>query len=415
MGFDQRGADRAQVVGQPDPDPGLLARGGLAVPVERHGRGDRRILHAGVVMAVVGTVAVLRSLRHVLGLHQPLDDLDAALMADGDDAARDREILAPVRGARVDGAVDLVEPRLDGAGLDLDLAGPVVVAETLDLLQPGLQLPDLCTFLFGGVGGLGMDSPVAGGVLPRDADHGRDPFPPRRQFVGGLPEPVHGEPVQQHRVLEPGAGLVAACEEVAHDLPAGGLVGLRADESRYHRRAGHALLGQEPLHLPGGRAVPLGRDLLPDGQLAFPVGCYGEGLQHFQVDPVGPVGVQEFRRGAAEAEPLLDEPLGGAEPRRDGGDRLTGRGQLSEGLHLVGGMHGDADDVLGERDLAGIHVPGPDLAGHRMVGIDGAFPGQLLQGLEAAAPGDDGMGSGTVRVFRVGADDEVLQQSEGGN
>lgn len=48
-----------------------------------------------------------------------------------------------------------------------------------------------------------------------------------------------------------------------------------------------------------------------------------------------------------------------------------------------------------------------------MVGIDGPFPGQFLQRLEATSARNDGMASGSVRVFRVGEDDEVLQEPEG--
>ena len=121
---------------------------------------------------------------------------------------------------------------------------------------------------------------------------------------------------------------------------------------------------------PAEGAVALGRDLFPDRHLALAVDGDGEGLQHFKVDLVGAVGVQQLGRGVAEAQTLLDDALGRAEAGGDGGDRLAGRDQLGEGDHLVGGVHGDADDVLGERNLAGLCVAGPDLAGHRMAGIE---------------------------------------------
>ena len=87
--------------------------------------------------------------------------------------------------------------------------------------------------------------------------------------------------------------------------------------------------------------------------------------------------------------------------------------ELREGGHLVGRVHGDAHDVLRERDLAGLDVAGLDQAGHGMVGADRAVGGQFLQGLEAAPAGDNGV----TAVFdgTVCADDEVLQQSERGD
>ena len=124
--------------------------------------------------------------------------------------------------------------------------------------------------------------------------------------------------------------LALVGEQVAHDGAAGGLVGVHAHEPGDRRAARHALLGQEALHLPGRRAVALAGDLLPDRHLALSVGGDGEGLQHLQADLVGPVGVQQLGRRVAEAQALLDDALGRAETRRDGGDRLAGPGPASE-------------------------------------------------------------------------------------
>ena len=113
---------------------------------------------------------------------------------------------------------------------------------------------------------------------------------------------------------------------------------------------------------------------------------------------------------------MLDEPFGHAETRRDGGHGLAGLGELRESDDLVGGMHGDADDVLGERDFAGLDIAGFDQAGHGVLGIEHAVPDQRLHGLEASAAGDHGIGLGAILLSRlVGADDEVLQQAEGGD
>ena len=354
-------------------------------------------------------------LRHVLGLDQPGDDLERAVAADGGDAAGDREVLAPEGGAGLDGALDLVEPRLDAGRLLDQRLGPFVVVHVDEFVVAGAEPVDLGLLLVGRHAGLRPDAAVGGGVAPRGLDHRHGPLPACRQLVGGRPELRHGEFFERHRILEPDAALVVVCEQVAQYLAAGGLVGIRADEPGDRRGARHPLLGQEALHLPRRRAIALAGDLFPDRHLAPAVGGDGEGLEHFEVDLVRPVGVQQLRRGVAEPQPLLDQPLGQAEARGDGGDRLAGLGQLREGRHLVRRVHGDAHDVLGERELGGIVIPGPDLAGHRMAGIEHAVFDQRLHGLEAAAAGDHGETLDAVLTRVVHADDEVLQQAEGGD
>ena len=143
------------------------------------------------------------------------------------------------------------------------------------------------------------------------------------------------------------------------------------------------------------------------------VGGDGEGLQHFEVDLVGAVGVEQVRGHVAEAQALFDQALGGAETRRDGRDGEAGIGQLREGDHLVGRVHGDADDILRQRQLARYRRIGGDQAGHRVVGVDRAVLGQCLHGGEAASAGDHGINTGIGRT--VDADDQVLQQAVGGD
>ena len=424
MRLHQRGADAALIVGEPDADAHLLARLGLAVPRPRHGLGDGRsgggnAMGRGVRVVAVGgpgcRAAGLLRLRHVLGLDQAGDDLERAVIADRDDAAGHPEVLAPVDRAGLDGGLDLVEPRLDAFALGGQLFGPVLVVEIGELVVAGLQPLDLGLLLVGRRTGLRLDAAVARGVVPPGLDHGNGPLPAGRQLIGGRLELAHRHLLQQHWVLEPDAVLVLVGEQVAHDRAAGGLIGLHADEAGDRRRARHPLLGQQALHLPGGGPVALGRDLFPDRHLALAVGGDGEGLQHLEVDLVRPVGVQQFRGGVAEAQALLDDALGGAEARRDGRNRLAGPRELGESHHLVGRVHGDAHDVLGERDLAGLGVAGPDLAGHRTVGVERLVLDQRLHGLQAAPAGDDGVAFGAVLVRLVGADDQILQQAEGGD
>ena len=354
-----------------------------------------------------------RLLRHVLGPDQPVDDLERAVARDGGDAAGDPEILALVDGAGLDAALDLVEAGLDGFGLADQLFGPVIVVELGEDALAGLQLPDLGLLLGRALGGLGMDPAVAGGGVPVDLDHGHRPLPAGRELVLEGAQLLHGEVGQERGVVEPDGAVVLPGEEVAQDLASAGLVGLDTDEPCDRGGAGHALFGEQPLHLPGGGPVALPRDLLPGRHLAGVVGGDGEGLQDLQVDLVGPVGVEQVRRHVAEAEALFDQPLGGAEARRDHGDGEAGIGELGERDHLVGRRHGDSDHVLRQRQLARHVRVGGDQAGHRVVGIDRAVLGQRLHGREAAAAGDHGPGAGIGGA--VDADDQVLEQAMGGD
>ena len=134
------------------------------------------------------------------------------------------------------------------------------------------------------------------------------------------------------------------------------------------------------------------------------VGGDGEGLQHFEVDLAGAVGVEQVRRDIAEAQALLDQALGGAEACRDGGDGEAGIGQLREGDDLVDGMHGDADDVLRQGQLARHIRIGGDQAGHRVVGVDNALLGQCLSNVRAY---------GTVRGVFIREDFWFIAVTEG--
>ena len=274
------------------------------------------------------------------------------------------------------------------------------------------QLLDLGGLLGRGLGGLGVDAAVTGGRAPVDVRHGLGPLPAGRELVGGRRQLRDGKLVQERRVLQPDAVLVLVGEEVAQHRAARGLVGVDADIARHCRAGRHPLLGEHALHLPGGGTVALGRDLLPDRPLAVVVGGDRECLERLEVDVLGAVGVQQLGRRVAEPEPLLDDALADAETRGDGGDGDACVGERRERDHLVGRVHGDADDVLRERELARVGVRG-DLAGHRMIGIERAVLGERLQRREAAAAGDDGEALGTVIVRVVGAGDEVLQQPVG--
>ena len=152
-------------------------------------------------------------------------------------------------------------------------------------------------------------------------------------------------------------------EEVAIDGATGGFVGVHADEFRGGCIGGDAVLGEQALDLPGGGAIALIADLLPGGDLTCVIGGDGEGLQGLEVDVVRAVGVDQLGRGVAEAQALLDGAFGDTEAGGDLGDTRAALREDGEGLYLVRGVHGDADDVLGEGDLRGGRVGVEDETG----------------------------------------------------
>ena len=90
-------------------------------------------------------------------------------------------------------------------------------------------------------------------------------------------------------------------------------------------------------------------------------------------------------------------------------------GKVLERNHLVCRVHGDADDILRQRQFADDMAIGGNEAGHGMVGVEDAVLDQHLHGLEAAAASDHGIALGAIAVRFVGTDHQVLEQSEGGD
>ena len=175
---------------------------------------------------LAGAVPGFRFLRHVLGADQAVDDLKRAVVRDGGDAAGDPEILAPVDGAALDPALDLVETFLDRFGFADQLLGPGVVVELGEDALAGLQLLDLGLLFRRALGRLGIDPPIARRRVPVDLDHGRRPLPAGRELVLEDAQLLHGEVVQEHGVVEPDGAVVVLREEIAQHLAAGGLIGL---------------------------------------------------------------------------------------------------------------------------------------------------------------------------------------------
>ena len=266
-----------------------------------------------------------------------------------------------------------------------------------------------------GSAGRGTHAPETGEVGPLDVEPCVGPLPAGRELVRRDLEAVEGELHQQRRVLQPDAVFVLVGEEVSQDGTAGRLVGVQADVAGERGAGGDAVIGEHALDLPAGGPVALVLDLLPHRHLACGVGGHGEGLQGLEIDRVLPVGVQQLGRGVTEAQPLLDDALRDTEAGGDVGDGGAGQRQGAEGLDLVRRVHGDADHVLGQRDLAVGGAIGDDAAGDGMVGLDGTILRELVEGGEAPGAGDDGEALAEV----VGGSDvachEVLQQAMGGD
>ena len=155
--------------------------------------------------------------------------------------------------------------------------------------------------------------------------------------------------------------------------------------------------------------------LLPHRHLTRLVCGHGEGLEGLEVDRIGAVGVEDLGRGVAEAQALLDDPLRDPEAGGDIGDGGAVIGERAECLHLVGRVHGDADDVLGERELAVDGAVVDDPAGDGMVGGEHAVLGEVAERVEPAAAGDDGVVLAAVLAGSDGACHEVLEQPVGGD
>ena len=430
--LDQRGADGAKVVAQPDPDPGALARLGCGIRHRVRTR-QRRRLYAlrvmrtpGMRLAVCGIAGfaagpvhvgglAVRGIGEVLGTHQPLDRVQRAVVGDGDDGAGHLPILAPKHGPGGDRTLDLLQAGLDALEFGLRLLGPGIVLHLSEFIAPDGQLLDFLCFVRGGLAGFRADAREPRGVAPLDLDPGLGPGPFRTQFLGGGLEPIESQLAQQGRIVEPDAPLVLLGEEVPGERAAGGLVGCGADELRDRRGRGYAALGHEPADLPHARAVVLGLEFLPHGELQLRIGCDAKRLKALQAHLPRPVGLQQFRRGVAEPQPLFDRALGNAEPRGDFRDGAAVGCDARKRLDLIGRVHGRAHGVFHERQLGGVVSVGDDVAGNGMIGRDSALVGQRLERRQAPPAGDDLVAGLVFGIGGVGTDQEIFQQPVGGD
>ena len=256
----------------------------------------------------------------------------------------------------------------------------------------------------------GDDAPEPGDGVPVHVKPRFGPLPLGAQIISGRFELGRGELVQQCGIVEPDAVIVLVGEQVARHRAACCFIGLNADKAGDGGPRRNPVLGQHAFDLPGAGAVALLLHLLPDRDLAVPVGGDGEGGQDLQVDPALAVGFQQHRRGVAEAQALLDQTLGDAEARRHIGHGGAARGKAGERLDLVGRVHGGAYHVLGQRQLALRRVVVDHAAGHRIIDRQHALAGKVDEGGQAAAAGDHGVTDVAFGAGFDGAGDEVFQQ-----
>ena len=215
-------------------------------------------------------------------------------------------------------------------------------------------------------------------------EHRLGPRPLRAQFGGLGFELLDREPAHERGIVH--EAVFVAAEEIARDGAAGGLVRCGADEHAEIGIERDGAFGEETLHRVG-LDVGIVLDLAPHRELRRVIGAEREGGDHLEADVAGAEGVEQFGRQLAEAQALADMPFGGAEAR---GDRLDRRARIDQRRHgdkFVGRVHGGAHRVFHQRGFDRVFGL-LDFAGHLEVGIDDAFGGEFLQGLEPAAAGD---------------------------
>ena len=280
----------------------------------------------------------------------------------------------------------------------------------VSLVLADLKPFEFGAFLLGGGCRGGNDAPEPGDGVPVHINPRLGPLPIGAQIPGGGLEPGCGELVQQFGIVEPDAVIVLVGEQVARYRATRRLIGFDADEAGDRGPCRNPVLGQHAFDLPGAGTVALLLHLLPDRDLAVPVGGDGEGGQDLQVDLALAVGFQQHRCCVAEAQTLFDQPFGDAETRRDVGHRCAAPGEAGERLDLIGGVHGGAHHVLGQRQLALRRIVADHAAGHRVVGCQHALAGQVDERGQAAAAGDHGVADVAAGAGFDDAGDEVLQQ-----
>ena len=410
-----RGAHDAQVVPERVGVTAVLpaGRGGIGAvrQVGRTGggawgvrRGDASV---GFLAAVPGARGAVGG--GVLGADQTPMDLEVAVAVERHDhpgVAADRLGEPVAVGA---GALDLRIPvLLAGEGIPQRAAPFGVNVDVVEFdarfLDAPFRLGERRGLLIGELGAaLRIGDQVVLLVDPGELDLRSGPLPVVRVVGGDRVQLLLRELLHEFRIED---GDVVVLEQRILGAAAGGAVRVEADEQRRRGIRARLAIGERVAH---GVAVQLpgfGKRLEEAG-LEPGVGGQGERLGGVRVDAALPVGVDDLGRQAAEAHALLHRALGDAEP---GGD-LLGRGAVAgepaERHHLIGGMHGDAHGVLGQRGLDR-GVPVDDEARHGVVLRDRLVGGERLQRPQAPRAGRN-----PEEGLAARHDDEVLEEPVG--
>ena len=251
--LDERRADGAQIVGESDPDPRLLAN--LRTRIGR--RRERRV-HAARTGPV--RLARVRTPGHVLGPHEALDYLEFTLVADRGDAARQLVIAPRWNAARAFTASSIARRRASIASASgAEFVGPVVLVRVHEFVVAGPQFLTLGLLLIGGsVLARGWIRPKREIALQSASTTASAHFQRFFSSSAADTELLRRELVQENGVVEPHSPGILFGEQVPRERPARRLVGFFGpDEARHGRYGGDVLLGQYAPHQPAAGPVAL--------------------------------------------------------------------------------------------------------------------------------------------------------------
>jgi len=200
---------------------------------------------------------------------------------------------------------------------------------------------------------------------------------------------------------------VLGLEEVADHAAASAEIGIDPDEAHAAVIGFDLRLGQRGAD--AARIAVTGMGVEPHGFLRRMIVADGEGHQLIERHRALAVDFDQRRTDAGELEPLAHESCRDAEP---GGDILDPHSLINKRLErceLVGGMHREPHDVLGEADLSGVGVI-DHMARHRKILGELLFPAQQRHGRKPPTSGDD-----FELALGCRANLKVLQQAVGGD
>ena len=214
-----------------------------------------------------------------------------------------------------------------------------------------------------------------------------------------------GEPLEDGDVEPAGRGVVG--EQVPLDSAAGRDIGLLADQACAAVVGAGGGLGHHPADAVGMRGAVASAHLLEHEGLPLLVGRRGIGLGDVEADLAGAERFEHDGSKRREAQPALDEADGQPEPPGDPLDVGALLDQLLEGEALVGRVHRQPLEILGEARLLGFGGAAFEHQAAHFVRLGQfAFFGQALERAQPPAARLDG--ETAARLDRAGHD-EILE------